>query len=106
MRRSSRAKLCSACHVGNVEDGKLVTHEMYAAGHPPLPGIEIVAFCDALRVRSLARPIGLGLAARGDIEEVVGWARQARDQVCVAEPVSSGDAIVGCKILHAILSDA
>ena len=28
----------------------------------------------------LARPIGLGLAARGDIEEVVGWARQARDQ--------------------------
>jgi 1,4-dihydroxy-2-naphthoate octaprenyltransferase len=31
-------------------------------------------------VRTLARPIGLGLAARGDIEEVVGWARQARDQ--------------------------
>ena len=31
-------------------------------------------------MRSLARPIGLGLAARGDIEEVVGWARQARDQ--------------------------
>src|SRR3954471_8933237 len=29
---------------------------------------------------SLGRPIGLGLAARGDIEEVVGWARQARDQ--------------------------
>src|SRR4051794_24125886 len=31
-------------------------------------------------MRSLGRPIGLGLAARGDIEEVVGWARQARDQ--------------------------
>ncbi|MEA2632851.1 MAG: 1,4-dihydroxy-2-naphthoate polyprenyltransferase, partial [Chloroflexota bacterium] len=29
---------------------------------------------------SLARPIGLGLAARGDVEEVVTWARQARDQ--------------------------
>jgi 1,4-dihydroxy-2-naphthoate polyprenyltransferase len=28
----------------------------------------------------LARPIGLGLAARGDVEEVVTWARQARDQ--------------------------
>jgi 1,4-dihydroxy-2-naphthoate octaprenyltransferase len=31
-------------------------------------------------MRTLARPIGLGLAARGDVEEVVGWARQARDQ--------------------------
>jgi len=28
---------------------------------------------------SLARPIGLGLAARDDIGDVVGWARQARD---------------------------
>ena len=31
-------------------------------------------------MRTLARPIGLGLAARGDVEEVVDWARQARDQ--------------------------
>src|SRR5258708_33351023 len=31
-------------------------------------------------MRTLARPIGLGLAARGDIDDVVGWARQARDQ--------------------------
>jgi 1,4-dihydroxy-2-naphthoate octaprenyltransferase len=31
-------------------------------------------------MRTLARPIGLGLAARGDIEDVVSWARQARDQ--------------------------
>ena len=28
---------------------------------------------------SLARPIGLGLAARDDVGDVVGWARQARD---------------------------
>jgi 1,4-dihydroxy-2-naphthoate octaprenyltransferase len=31
-------------------------------------------------MRTLARPIGLGLAARGDVEDVVNWARQARDQ--------------------------
>ena len=31
-------------------------------------------------MRTLARPIGLGLAARGDVDEVVGWACQARDQ--------------------------
>jgi 1,4-dihydroxy-2-naphthoate octaprenyltransferase len=31
-------------------------------------------------MRSLARPIGLGLAARGDVDDVVAWARQAREQ--------------------------
>ena len=31
-------------------------------------------------MRTLARPIGLGLAARGDVDDVVTWARQARDQ--------------------------
>jgi len=31
-------------------------------------------------MRTLARPIGLGLAARGDVDDVVGWATQARDQ--------------------------
>lgn len=39
-----RAQQCFSCHVGNVQEGKVVTHEMYAAGHPPLPGIEIEAF--------------------------------------------------------------
>src|SRR6478672_2491907 len=31
-------------------------------------------------MRMLARPIGLGLAARGDVDDVTGWARRARDQ--------------------------
>jgi hypothetical protein len=43
-----RADLCSSCHVGSVAEGKVVTHEMYAAGHPPLPGFEIVTFSDAM----------------------------------------------------------
>ncbi len=30
-------------------------------------------------MRTLARPIGLGLAARGDVVDVVAWARRARD---------------------------
>jgi 1,4-dihydroxy-2-naphthoate polyprenyltransferase len=30
-------------------------------------------------MRALARPIGLGLAARGDIDDVVTWSRSARD---------------------------
>lgn len=41
-----RSKLCLSCHVGNVAEGKVITHEMYAAGHPPLPSIEIATFSE------------------------------------------------------------
>jgi Cytochrome c554 and c-prime len=39
-----RAAKCASCHVGNVAEGKFVTHEMYAAGHPPLLPFEPVTF--------------------------------------------------------------
>jgi hypothetical protein len=39
-----RGELCVSCHVGNVEEGKVVTHAMFAAGHPPLPPIEVSSF--------------------------------------------------------------
>lgn len=43
-----RARLCASCHIGNTQEGKLVTHEMYAAGHPPLPGIEFATFSEKM----------------------------------------------------------
>jgi Cytochrome c554 and c-prime len=43
-----RAKKCASCHVGSVPEGKVVTHAMYAAGHPPLPGLEVSTFSDAM----------------------------------------------------------
>jgi hypothetical protein len=43
-----RATLCASCHIGNSAEGKVVTHTMYAAGHPPLPGIEMATFSDAM----------------------------------------------------------
>jgi hypothetical protein len=43
-----RAALCASCHVGNAAEGKVVTHAMYAAGHPPLPGFEAATFSDAM----------------------------------------------------------
>jgi hypothetical protein len=43
-----RSTLCTSCHIGNTEQKKVLTHAMYAAGHPPLPGIEIATFSDAL----------------------------------------------------------
>ncbi len=36
-----QAQLCLECHVGNIEKGMFVTHDMYAAGHPPLPAVEL-----------------------------------------------------------------
>jgi hypothetical protein len=43
-----RAALCASCHVGNAKQGKFVTHDMYAAGHPPLPGFEVGTFSDEM----------------------------------------------------------
>jgi hypothetical protein len=39
-----RAERCISCHVGSESEGRFVTHEMYAAGHPPLPPVEVMAF--------------------------------------------------------------
>jgi len=39
-----RAQQCFSCHIGDAARGRVITHEMYAAGHPPLPAIEIEAF--------------------------------------------------------------
>lgn len=41
-----KADLCASCHVGNPDEGKVVTHDLYAAGHPPLPPLELVTFMD------------------------------------------------------------
>ncbi|HYH67632.1 MAG TPA: multiheme c-type cytochrome, partial [Urbifossiella sp.] len=42
-----RAELCASCHVGSAAAGKLVTHDMYAAGHPPLPPFELATFMES-----------------------------------------------------------
>ena len=41
-----KANLCASCHVGNHAEGKVVTHEMYAAGHPPLPPFELASYME------------------------------------------------------------
>jgi hypothetical protein len=41
-----RANLCASCHVGGAAEGRVVTHEMYAAGHPPLPPFELGTFME------------------------------------------------------------
>ena len=43
-----RADVCTSCHVGDASAGKVVTHEMYAAGHPPLPSFDLATFSEGL----------------------------------------------------------
>lgn len=45
---SAQAELCYSCHIGDLKRGMFVTHAMYAAGHPPLPSVELSALIDAM----------------------------------------------------------
>ena len=40
----TQTRVCLTCHLGNAEQQKVITHEMYAAGHPPLPSFELSQF--------------------------------------------------------------
>jgi mono/diheme cytochrome c family protein len=44
----TQAANCYDCHIGNRDKNMFVTHVMYAAGHPPLPGIELQTFCESM----------------------------------------------------------
>ena len=48
----TRSETCASCHIGKAdpehpEDSKVLTHAMYAAGHPALPSFEVATFCEA-----------------------------------------------------------
>lgn len=45
---STRAETCLSCHLGDPDPsrGRSITHAMYAAGHPPLPPIEVASFSE------------------------------------------------------------
>jgi len=40
----AKAQNCLSCHLGDVATGRIITHPMYAAGHPPLPAFEMESF--------------------------------------------------------------
>jgi hypothetical protein len=44
----TRAAKCISCHLGKPSEDKVLTHAMLAAGHPPLPGIEVFTFSQAM----------------------------------------------------------
>jgi hypothetical protein len=48
VKTSRQADLCFDCHIGNRDKNMFVTHEMYAAGHPPIPAIELQKFSEQM----------------------------------------------------------
>jgi len=45
---STTAKICLSCHLGNIDEDRFVSHDMYAAGHPVLPPFDLQVFLDAM----------------------------------------------------------
>jgi hypothetical protein len=43
-----KAENCLSCHLGEVASGRVISHAMYAAGHPPLPAFEMETFSRAM----------------------------------------------------------
>jgi hypothetical protein len=103
----TRAAKCASCHIGSPEEQKVVTHAMYAAGHPPLPGLEVATFSEAqprhwqyLREKPAAiqKELGFNPAKREQTDLVVAsgivalrdamrlYAAEARDDTLVKEP--------------------
>ena len=45
---SACAEVCMSCHVGDKSQNRFVSHDMYVAGHPPLPPFDLQIFLDAM----------------------------------------------------------
>ncbi len=43
-----QSQLCGSCHIGDHRRGMFITHEMYVAGHPPLPNFELQKFVTSM----------------------------------------------------------
>lgn len=81
-----RAKQCASCHVGNVAEGKVLLHSFYAAGHPPLPGLEIDTFSQAMPRHWNPRSV----EHRGQLIFVGALATLAESMTFVADSVAAG----------------
>jgi hypothetical protein len=101
-----RAQLCASCHVGSAADGRVVTHEMYAAGHPPLPPFEHGTFMEC-QPKHWGYPVNPDLkffnpetfaAFAGDdfLKAHPNWSwelyrfHQAKDEVYMARQIAAG----------------
>jgi hypothetical protein len=125
----AKAENCLACHLGEVATNRIITHEMYAAGHPPLPAFEMEAFSAALgkhwkrvwekspRIQQLAAQAGYRTEGTGELERaLVGTlvalketVHLAGDYAAAAEPATKDRpwpeiALYDCQACHHALA--
>jgi len=83
-------RTCASCHVGDLKQGRFVTHAMYAAGHPPLPPFEPVSALSRLPAHWRR------LEAKPEFEGRAGYVqanrREELPQYSLAEQVAIRDA--------------
>ncbi len=88
-----KANLCATCHVGSAELGRIVSHEAYAAGHPPLPPLELSGYLDG-EPRHWAPTSDLPYFAKSELEPAKLWqtfhAQPAGAEVPAARELASG----------------
>lgn len=69
-----KAELCVSCHVGNPAEGKVISHAMYAAGHPPLPPFELASYLSG-EPQHWKHPTELGYFVNGKWADQERWER-------------------------------
>lgn len=125
----AKAENCLACHLGEVATNRIITHEMYAAGHPPLPAFEMEAFSTALgrhwkrvwekspRIQQLAAEADYRTEGTGELERSLVGAlvalkqtvHLAGDYASAADPVTKDRpwpeiALYDCQACHHALA--
>ncbi len=85
-----KAELCISCHIGNSREGKVISHRMYAAGHPPLGPFEMGHFTKTMPRHWRALKNKAQFTHRETFERLNGYRPN--------EPEGARDAIVGSLI--------
>ncbi len=88
----NQAQMCLSCHLGNLQEGKFVSHEMYAAGHPPLPSFELQTFSD--RMPPHWKPLE---QKSSELQRQLGY---------VSEPMPRSSRVVAGSVAAAVMSAA
>lgn len=99
---AERVRQCASCHIGDVAQGKVITHEMYAAGHPPLPPFEVAAYAEQMprHWRYLCEKGALQHEAEFLQANGYGSSQAARQQLPVLREVLIGDVVAATVALR------
>jgi hypothetical protein len=86
---------CASCHVGNLAEGRFVLHEFYAAGHPPLPPLDLVAY-------AREQPRHWGVAS--EMPFITGLAKRDADKAWATFHYKAGESVAARRFAEAAVA--